>query len=202
MEKTIWKSPTDICSDSTSAGRQRRRRTFLPLVACSAAVVLASCSAEPAEPAESTEAGSAGSSVSSTPSADPATEPATAPTPSTATTPRGSAALPEPLSPANRSYPPEELVLSEKGTGGGRYVIEEGLKEGERITVALTCTPGDKLTVKADSPVVGISNFECGNGPLDMNGRDAAVVAAPELEITVETSNGGSFWIQARVYDE
>ncbi len=92
--------------------------------------------------------------------------------------------------------------MSEKGTGTGTYVIEDGLKEGQRLTIGVICSPGDKLTVKGAPNFPGISNFDCASGSLDLNQRDAAVVTEPEVEITVETTNGGSFWVQARVYGE
>ncbi|MCC3268371.1 hypothetical protein MUG94_14725 [Arthrobacter gengyunqii] len=63
------------------------------------------------------------------------------------------------------------------------------------------CTPGGKLDVKTDPAIAGIGNFHCGNGPLDMSVSNPAFVRdIPDLFVTVETSSGGSFWVQARVH--
>ncbi len=185
MENTLWNDPTDI-SQTSAANRARRA-----LLACSAVIVLASCSAGPAD---STDAGGTNSPAPAVPS----TSSSPTPVPPSAATPEP---LHEPLSPDSRSYPAEELVLSEKGTGSGRYVLEGGLREGESLTIAVTCTPGGELDVKTDPAIAGIGNFRCGNGPLDMSVSNPALVRdIPDLSVTVETSSGASFWVQARVH--
>ena len=187
MENTLWNDPTDI--SQTSAGNRARRA----LLACSAVVVLASCSAGPAD---STDAGGTNSPAPSGPSTSSAS-----PTPVPSSASAKSTPLHEPLSPDSRSYPPEELVLSEQGTGSGSYVVEGGLREGDSITIAVTCTPGGKLDVKTDPALPGIKNLDCVDGPVDMNISDPAIAGEiGDLLVTVQTSNGGSFWVQARVH--
>ena len=178
MENTLWNRSTDISKTS---------RKPVILLACSAAVLLASCSAGPADGT------AAGSSASPEPSASSAV-----PSPTAESEP-----LHEPLSAESRSYPPEELVLSEKGTGTGSYVIEGGLKEGQYLTVALnaTCTPGEKVALRTEPAIGGIGNHLCEDLPFVMYNR-ASEVAVPDLEVAVETSAGGTFWVQARVSDD
>lgn len=180
MENTLWNRTTDISKTS---------RTPVILLACSAAVLLASCSAGPAD---GTAAGSSASPQPSTSSA--------VPSPSAESEPLGA-----PLSPESKlsPYPPEELVLSEKGTGTGNYVIEGGLKEGQYLTLAVhaTCPPGEKIALRTEPAIGGISNHSCGNLPFVMYNR-ASAVAVPDLEVAVETSAGGTFWVQARVSDD
>lgn len=187
MENTLRNGSKHISGISTRNGPR-------VLLACSALIVLASCSADPAASTDS------GGSSTNNPAPSVSSTSRT-PVPSSAAT---AEPLHEPLSPyANgRQYPAEELVLSEKGTGTGTYVVDAGLKEGDAVTISVACTEGRKLDVKTDPAIAGIGNFVCGSGPLDMNMSNPGVVkAAPELKVTVETSDSGSFWVQVRVHD-
>ncbi|WP_354178339.1 hypothetical protein [Arthrobacter sp. UYP6] len=100
-------------------------------------------------------------------------------------------------------YPTEELVLSEKGTGTGSYVVEGGLEEGQSLTIAVAavCSPDEKVTIRTNANIPGISNTSCDSLPL-VAYHPAAEVAIPDLEVTVETSAGGSYWVQARAFND
>lgn len=191
MENTLRNESPHISRISTRNGTR-------VLLACSALIVLASCSADQAASTDSEGTGANNPAPS-------ASSPSSAPAPSSAAASAAGTPLAEPLSPESKlqPYPAEELVLSEQGTSAGTYAVEGGLKEGDSITIAVTCSPGGTLGVKTDPILPAIEDHDCANGPIDVNISDpAAAGKIPDLSVTVETSNGGSFWLQARVHND
>ena len=171
------------------------------LLACSAAVLLASCSAGPPDstPAES----------SSNPQpyiSAPAPSTAAAPVPeasSTAAVGAEGSLLAEPALPdaifAGSSE--QEVVVSEKGTGAGTYPIGSGLAVGQLASASVSCTPGGEVTVTIDAgtDVVSQTSLCLSDGGLWMT-LSAFTGETKDAEVRVETSEGVPFWVLAVVH--
>ena len=102
-------------------------------------------------------------------------------------------------------YPAEELVLSEKGSGTQTYVYEGGIETDQIITIATAvtnCSPGEKISIRTNPSLYNVTNLGCESMPITLYRDTPPTAAVPALEVTVETSAGASFWVQARVHSD
>lgn len=157
-------------------------RTGIAAAACTAALMLSSCSADEAESAETTETTAQASAASPSVSAE-------------------ESELAEPLAPeieVDGISSSGRKVLSEQGTGSGTYPVTGGLEAGQVLSLSASCLPGESVTVRR-----GMTSYEvaCDNPGSSMFFEAPASEAVSDLEITVETAGGSPFWLAGWVHD-
>ena len=200
METSWRESAAKVTGTSISQSRRRNSSGFRAgwaVLACSAALVLSSCTAGQAESADE---GSADSSTSPTaapltsPTAAPTTPPPPAPSPTVAALTLSE--LIEPAAPRWNFPLGERLLLSEKGTAAGNHPLQGPVEPGEVLSILASCSPGSVATVRLNNSVGG-GELACNNPTGNRITTAYAAEAVGEMTVTVETADAGPYWVVA-----